>query len=61
MQERRIAWVKDQDILTNNEQKWNMIIRIFAVKRWTFLSDKLFATVFINEGHFRSDYKVTDL
>jgi hypothetical protein len=45
----------------NNGQECNMIIRMFAVKRWTFPSDKLFVAVFINEGHFRSDYKVTDL
>ncbi len=44
-----------------NGWKRNMIIRMFAVKRWTFPSDKLFITVFINEGHFRSDYKVADL
>jgi hypothetical protein len=45
----------------NNGQERNMIIRIFAVKRWTFPSDKLLVMVFLNEGHFRSDYKVTDL
>jgi hypothetical protein len=45
----------------NNGRKCNMIIRMFAVKRWTFPSDKLFVTVFVNEGHFRSNYKVTDL
>jgi hypothetical protein len=45
----------------NNRQKCNMIIRMFAVKRWTFLSNKLFVTVFFNEGHFRSDYKVADV
>jgi len=61
MQERRIVWVKDQDILTNNGRKRNMIIRMFAVKKWMFRSDKLFVTVFVNEGHFRSDYKVADL
>ncbi len=45
----------------SNEQKRNMMIRMFAVKRWMFPSDKLFVTVFINEEHFRSDYKVADL
>jgi hypothetical protein len=45
----------------NNGQKCNMIIRMFAVKRWTFTSEKLFGTVFVNEGHFRSDYKVADV
>jgi hypothetical protein len=30
----------------SNGWKCNMIIRTFAVKRWTFLSDKLFVTVF---------------
>ncbi len=42
----------------NNGQKHDMIIRMCAVKRWTFLSDKLFITVFFNEGHFRSDNKL---
>ncbi len=41
----------------SKRQKCNMIIRMFAVKRWTFPSDKLFITVFFNKGHFRSDYK----
>ncbi len=45
----------------SNGWKHNMIIRMFAVKRWTFPSDNLFVTVFVNEGHFRSDYKVADL
>jgi hypothetical protein len=45
----------------NNGQKHNMIIKMFAVKRWTLPSNKLFVRVFINEGHFRSNYKVTDL
>ncbi len=45
----------------SNGWKRNMIIRMFAVKRWTFPSDKLFVKVFVNEGHFRSDYKVADL
>ncbi len=45
----------------NNGRKHNMIIRMFAVKMWTFPSDKLFVTVFVNEGHFRSNYKVADL
>ncbi len=44
VQKRRIAWGKH-----------NMIIRMFAVKRWAFPSDKLFVTVFANKGHFRSD------
>ncbi len=39
----------------SNRQKHNMIIRMFAVKRWTFPSDKLFITVFFNKGHLRSD------
>ncbi len=45
----------------SNGQKRNMIIRMFVVKRWTFPSEKLFVTVFINKGHFRSDYKVADI
>jgi hypothetical protein len=45
----------------NNEWKRDMIIRMFAVKRWTLASNKLFVRVFINEGHFRSNYKVADL
>ena len=44
-----------------NGRKRNMIIMMFAVKRWMFPSDKLFITVFINEGHFKSYYKVADL
>jgi hypothetical protein len=32
----------------SNGWKRNMIIRKFAVKRWTFPSDKLFVTVFDN-------------
>jgi hypothetical protein len=55
-----LAWVKDQDILTVMDGNV-ILIRMLAVKRWTFPSDKLFITGFINEGHFRSDYKVADL
>jgi hypothetical protein len=39
----------------SNRWKYDMIIRMFAVKRWTFPSDKLFITVFFKEGHLRSD------
>jgi hypothetical protein len=45
----------------SNGRKSNMIIRMLAVKRWTFPSDKLFVTVFVAGGHFISDYKVADL
>ncbi len=45
----------------SNRRKSKMIIRMFAFKRWTFPSDKLFVTVFVDGGHFRSDYKVAHL
>ncbi len=61
VQEGRISVGERSGHSHSNGQKCNMIIRMFAVKRGTFPSDKLFITGFINKGHFKSDYKVADL